>query len=112
MKWPMLAIIFYLILASMFPQPGEATPGVLAGLTGLFHSSKGHSATLPNLTGDEKKFYETIMVPLLARCADKTFGPVGTFQKTEKEMLCKNANKLAQLYTDLNGMYKGRRRNT
>jgi hypothetical protein len=93
----MITPIFYLILASMFPQPGQATtPGVLAGLTGLFHS--GHPATLPNLTGDEKKFYETIMVPLLARCADKTFGPVGTFQKMEKEMLCKNANTRATLH--------------
>jgi hypothetical protein len=63
---------------------------------------------MPNLAGDEKMFYETIVVPLLAKCADKTFGLVGTFQKMEKEMLCNNANKLVQLYTDLNGVYKGK----
>jgi hypothetical protein len=98
------APIFCLIFASTLFQTGVAAHG---GLAGILHSSKPHPPTLPNLEGNEKKFYEMIVAPLAAKCADDKFGSgLGISQKMEKEMLCKNVKKIAKLFTDLNGIYK------
>jgi hypothetical protein len=98
-----LVPIFCLILASMIFPTGDAAPSQIAG---LFHGSKAHPSTLPNLNENEKKFYEMIVAPLAAKCADIKFSPgLGTFQTVEKAMLCENANKIAKLYTELNGIY-------
>jgi hypothetical protein len=118
-----LAPIFCLILATMLLQTGKAAPSGRAGfrhdskndpstlpnLVGNVHGSKGHPSILPNLEGNEKKFYEMIVAPLAAKCADIKFSPgLGTYQTMEKAMLCENANRIAQLYTDLNGIYMGK----
>jgi hypothetical protein len=103
-----LAQIFCLILASMLSQTGDATPDRFAG---FLHRSKVHSATLPNLAGNEKKFYEIIVAPLVTKCADITFSPgFCIFQRMQKAMLCKNAKKIAKLYTELNGIYKQKKK--